>query len=51
MGFLTTILELSAVIFVIWGYFNEDKFIAFEQGVAKKIKQNIKKQNRRDKQC
>lgn len=34
MAVLTTSIELAAVIFVIWGYFNEDKFIAFENRIA-----------------
>ena len=28
---LQTIFELSVIVFIVWGFFNEDKFICFEK--------------------
>lgn len=28
---LQTIFEFAAIIFIVWGFFNEDKFICFEK--------------------
>lgn len=38
---IQTAIEFLAIIFVIYGLINEDKFIAFEENVAKLIKRKI----------
>ena len=35
-----TILEIGMVAFIIWGLFNEDKFIRFETRIKKLFKKN-----------
>lgn len=40
---IISILELTAVIAVIVGFVHEDKLIAFEDKISKKIKKIIKK--------
>ena len=40
---LRTIIEIIAVLLIIYGFIHEDKFIAFEERIGKKIKQIFKK--------
>ena len=37
---IRTVLELAAIIFVMWGLFNEDKFVAFEERLFARIRRN-----------
>jgi hypothetical protein len=36
--YIITFLELAAIVFIIWGVFNEYKLIAFEDRIKEKIK-------------
>ena len=40
---LRTIIEIIAVLLIIYGFIHEDKFIAFEERTGEKIKQIFKK--------
>ena len=40
---LRTIIEIIAVLLIIYGFIHEDKFIAFEERIDEKIKQIFKK--------
>lgn len=40
---LRTIIEIIAVLLIIYGFIHEDKFIAFEERIGEKIKQAFKK--------
>lgn len=40
---LRTIIEIIAVLLIIYGFIHEDKFIAFEERIVEKIKQIFKK--------
>ena len=39
---IITLLELAAVVFVIWGFCNEQKFVDFENKIYKKWKEGTK---------
>lgn len=42
IGFaIKTVLEIAAILFVVYGILHEDKFIAFEQRFVKKLKKKI----------
>ncbi len=48
MGFiLRTIAEVAVVAFLIWGFFHEDKFIRFEDRLARIVAGNIRRLQRR----
>ena len=40
---ISTIIELLAVAFVIWGFCNEQKFVAFEKKIFKFIEKRLSK--------
>lgn len=40
---IRTIIELAAILFVIYGVLNEQKFIEFENRIIKKFKRYIRK--------
>lgn len=40
---LRTIIEIIAVLLIIYGFIHEDKLIAFEERIVEKIKQAFKK--------
>ena len=52
---LQTILEVLAVGFVIWGFFNEDKLVEFEEKIKRYIKRRnfkiVDNDNRYNKHC
>lgn len=39
---ISTLFELAAVVFVIWGFFNEKKFVEFEKKIYKIWKDGAK---------
>lgn len=48
MGFiLRTIAEVAVVAFLIWGFLHEDKFIRFENRLARIVAVNIRRARRR----
>ena len=44
---IQTVLDLAVVVLLIWGFLNEDKFIAFEDKLARAIAINIRNHRRR----
>ncbi len=43
MFFIITMLEFGVAGFIIWGLFNEDKLVAFEDRIFAKIKKSIRR--------
>lgn len=44
---ISTVIECAVGVFLIWGIFNEDKLCDFEDMVAAKIKESIRKRKKR----
>lgn len=40
------VLEVAILVFVVWGFIHEDKFIAFEDKILYKIRKKIKEKKR-----
>ncbi|MBE6727622.1 MAG: hypothetical protein E7562_03125 [Ruminococcaceae bacterium] len=38
--FITTVLEIAAVVFVLWAVFHEDRFAAFEKRIFARIRRS-----------
>lgn len=48
LHFFQTILEIAAVGFIIWGYFNQDKLVSFENRIKAFVKRRKLKLSKGD---